>query len=74
MIELSIVRITEELEYKTLHLVPVDKEHVSGELFYNVALDQEYHPGEIINIQHEKIAELQQAIAELSMLIALGGM
>ena len=69
MFELQVKKRTEELDYITLHLVPVDTVNVSGELFYNVPLDNATKVGEIINIQHEEVAQLQQLVADLAELV-----
>ena len=65
MIELKVVKRTEEQEYITLHLVPIDTVNVSGELFYKVDLDDTTEIGDIIAIQNAEVEELRGQVENL---------
>jgi len=62
MIELKVVKRTEEQGYITLHLVPIDTTNVSGELFYKVDLDDTTEIGDIISIQNADVDVLKERV------------
>jgi len=62
MIELKVVKRTEEQEYITLHLVPINTTNVSGELFYKVDLDDTTEIGDIIAIENAEVDVLKERV------------
>jgi len=62
MIELKVVKRTEEQEYITLHLVPINTTNVSGELFYKVDLTDTTEIGDIIEIQNAEVDVLKERV------------
>ena len=64
MIELKVVKRTEEQGYITLHLVPIDTVNVSGELFYKVDLVNTTKVGDIIEIQNAEVDVLKERVTK----------
>jgi len=62
MIELKVVKRTEEQEYITLHLVPINTTNVSGELFYKVDLADTTEIGDIIAIENAEVDVLKERV------------
>jgi len=62
MIELKVVKRTEEQEYITLHLVPINTVNVSGELFYKVDLADTTEIGDIIAIENAEVDVLKERV------------
>ena len=64
MIELKVVKRTEEQEYITLHLVPINTVNVSGELFYKVDLADTTEIGDIIAIENAEVDVLKERVTK----------
>lgn len=58
-LNLRVKKRTEELDYVTLHLVPLNEEVMSGEIFFKTDIDNPSKVGDLVTIQNQSMVDLR---------------